>query len=289
MNNINSIELINMTIDINSLETKLDSYLKSIKNNYVKAVLEIVEEDVSYYIRLEGSTLDKNCIILYNGAVDIDKKDKPVFQRSSWVNDIEGFVINIDDPTVRLRKDIVLGWGQGKIDNYFSIKFNIILQKILMVMSFQNVNRIHFGSSAGGYQAIVGAALDKGSRAIVCNPQIDWTHHFFEKHITKIREVTFKNYSVEAIRSMYLHRLNAMEMAIYISNIPSVDYYVNSSFTHDMNNQLRHFIDSISSFRAKRLLEGKEMNIHVYHDEKNGHNPPSKYKTISFIKKHIIL
>ena len=281
------IELSNISCTLVSLGNDLESYISSLEKNYIKVLLEIIEKDETYYFRIEGSLSDQNCIILYNGAADIAKKESPIFQRSSWVKDIEGLVINIDDPTVRLRKDIVLGWGQGKIDDYYSINFNNILQKILLALKKENLNRIHFGSSAGGYQAIVGAALDKGSRAVVCNPQIDWTHHFFEKHITRIREVTFKNYSIEALRSMYLHRLNCIEMAIRLSNLPSTDYYVNSSFIHDMDNQLRYFIDSISGFKAKELLEGKEINIHVYHDAKTGHNPPSKVKTIGFIKKHM--
>lgn len=288
MENDENIQNLIVNYEYESIDTVIKSYLETLKNKDVRFILNVIENNIEYFFRVEGSLISKNCIIFYNGAVDIEKKDKPVFQRSSWVSDFESLVINIDDPTVRLRKDIVLGWGQGLLENYFSMNFDRFLQEILSSLIIRDTNRIHFGSSAGGYQAVIGSSLDKESRAIICNPQIDWTRHFFENHSNKIRDVSFKSYSIEALRVLYPERLNCLEMALKIGNIPNIDYYVNSAFTHDLENQLNYFMSIISSNRASMYTENKDINIHISHNKKFGHNPPDKIETIKYIKRRMI-
>lgn len=288
MENDTNIEHLVVNYESESISGAVESYLEMLSSKDIKFILNIVENNIEYFFRIEGSLNSKNCIVFYNGAVDIAKKDTPVFQRSSWALDFESLVINIDDPTVRLRNDIVLGWGQGLLENYFSMNFDRFLQELLSSLNMQNTNRLHFGSSAGGYQAVIGAALDKESRAIICNPQIDWTKHFFENHSNKIRDVSFKSYSVEALRVLHPERLNCLEMALKIGNIPNIDYYVNSAFTHDLENQLNYFISIVSSNRASIYTENRDVNIYISHNKKFGHNPPDKIETIKYIKRRMI-
>ncbi len=276
---IEDIEIIRVNYSPNIITYSLLS--ECIKNDYIKVILSIIDNGVTYYIRIEGNIHNDKCIIFYNGAADINRKDKPIFQRSSWVNEINALVINIDDPTIRLSHDLVLGWGQGTLENYYSEKFNIYLQDILNSFNKPIVNRLHVGSSAGGYQAIVGSSFDVGSKALVLNPQIDWSHHFFMSHADRLRNIAFKNYSFDALKSMYPHRLNCLDMAIANGNIPSIIYYVNTAFAHDIDNQLVIFLDRLKG--KSNLLKDKTIDIRMYNNEKEGHNPPLKDKTIKII------
>lgn len=275
----------------NSFEQDIEQHPDILTNRYICSQIEIVRNSgLSLFYRIEGNLDSENILILYNGAYSntIERKSEPVYQRCTWVADFDCLVINIDDPTIRLGKDCVIGWGQGTLDDYFSVSFNYFLQKIYKFLRIEESrNRIHFGSSAGGYQAVVAASLDYGSRAIVCNPQIDWTKHFLTSHVDRLRNMSFKGFSVEALQTMYPDRCNCITFAKKHGNIPSIDFYVNAQFAHDITNQLGCFIDELGSFDSQSLLKDRDFEIYITHASR-GHNPPSKDETISYVKRRFI-
>ncbi|MBQ9259284.1 MAG: hypothetical protein IJ187_05480 [Neisseriaceae bacterium] len=256
--------------------------LKKLQGDYVCVQINFHIENNIFYLRLEGSLSAQQCVVLYNGAVLLDKKNNGIFQRSTWVKELEAFVINVDDPTVRLHKDMALGWGQGTLNNYFSIKMAQNVQLLLEVLNLTTTQRVHFGSSAGGYQAIVGGSLDTGSRVVVVNPQIDWTHHFVQSHINRLLQVSFSHFTVEALQANYPERVNCLKFVKMQKYIPCIDYYVNASFPHDIKNQCSLFIDFIAE--NAHLFEQQKFRLFVYNDKKAGHNPPDKNTTIKYIK-----
>lgn len=244
----------------------------------------------SIFYRIEGDACNPNVLILYNGAYSgtVERKNQPVFQRCTWVSDFGCLVINIDDPTIRLGKDCVIGWGQGTLEDYYSLAFNKFLKEIYLCLGVEETrNKIHFGSSAGGYQAIVGASLDRGSRAIVCNPQVDWTNHFLTSHVDRLRNVCFKGFSIAAIKAMYPERANCMVFARRNRNIPSVDFYVNAQFAHDIRHQLTCFVDVLGAAESVDLLQDRDFEIYVTHASR-GHNPPGKDDTIKYIQRRFV-
>lgn len=44
----------------------------------------------------------------------------------------------------------------------------------------------------------------------------------------------------------------------------------------------------ISSNRASTYTENRDINIHISHNKKFGHNPPDKIETIKYIKRRMI-
>lgn len=282
--------VLTITCNESTIKDRLQEVVVS-QNGQLCFQVEVQRENKqSIFYRVEGEVRSPNILILYNGAYSgtIERKDKPVFQRSTWVADFGCLVINIDDPTIRLGKDCVIGWGQGTLEDYYSIEFNKFLQEIYLCLGVENSrNRIHFGSSAGGYQAIVGASLDQGSRAIVCNPQIDWTEHFLTSHVDRLRNVCFKGFSISAIQAMYPERANCMVFARKNKNIPSVDFYVNAQFAHDIRHQLTHFVGVLGAAESVDLLKDKEFEIYVTHASR-GHNPPGKDDTIEYIQRRFV-
>lgn len=293
MSNINEESQIlqHIICDETSFDDDIHNHTSVMSDGYLCVKIEVKRDNKpSIYYRIEGAVNSKNILILYNGAYGktVERKSEPVFQCATWVDDFGCLVINIDDPTIRLNRECVIGWGQGVLDDYFSIHFDKYLQKIYKFLQIEkNINRIHFGSSAGGYQAIVGASLDKGSRAVVCNPQIDWTKHFIAFHVDRLRNMSFHGYSIEALQTMHPDRCNCMSFAKNNGNIPSVDFYVNGQFAHDVTNQLNEFINILGSYGATELLEGKNFEIYITHALR-GHNPPDKEETISYIKRRFV-
>ena len=270
-----------------NLKENLTEYIRVLNDKYLYLKIEITRNDSpSIHFRIEGDIEDKNILILYNGAYNgtAERKQKPVFQRSSWIKDLKALSINIDDPTILLGNGCIIGWGQGTLEDYYSLYFNNYLQTIYEVLNISALrNKIHFGSSAGGYQAVVGASLDIGSRAIICNPQIDWTSYFLLSHVDRLRNISFKGFSISALQAMHPDRVNCMKFAKKNRNFPSIDYYVNSQFSHDIQNQLNHFVNEIGLGENQELLHGKEFQIHITH-ESRGHNPPGKDDTVKLIQ-----
>src|SRR5690625_1366008 len=58
-----------------------------------------------------------NIVVLSNGAVNLEKKNPPVFMRSKWAREIEGSLIYLDDATIH-GTGLNLGWGQGKKEEF---------------------------------------------------------------------------------------------------------------------------------------------------------------------------
>ena len=52
-------------------------------------------------------------IVLFNGAVDRKKSDLPVFQRRTWIDDIDANVLILDDPTLQMDDEMSVGWYIG--------------------------------------------------------------------------------------------------------------------------------------------------------------------------------
>ena len=56
---------------------------------------------------------------------------------------------------------------------------------------------------------------------------------------------------------------------------------MNTAFAHDIDNQLVIFLDRLKG--NSNLLKDKTIDIRMYNNEKEGHNPPLKDKTIKII------
>ena len=121
-----------------NLKENLTEYIRVLNDKYLYLKIEITRNDSpSIHFRIEGDIEDKNILILYNGAYNgtAERKQKPVFQRSSWIKDLKALSINIDDPTILLGNGCIIGWGQGTLEDYYSLYFNNYLQTIYEVLN----------------------------------------------------------------------------------------------------------------------------------------------------------
>lgn len=223
-------------------------------------------------------------LLLYNGAVDLQKKSSPIYQRATWVNEFDAHVINIDDPSVRLRPDVAIAWGQGTLDHYYSESVHAITNVITSSLGVSDPNRhVHFGSSAGGYQAFAAAVMDQGSTAVINNPQIDWLQHFMPTHVGRLLEVSFNGLSEDELRSSHSSRHDVTRFAELAGNFPNTHYWVNVAFESDILVQYRAFCEGAA--RCANLIENRLIETVFYSNPSQGHNPLFKHETVERLSK----
>jgi len=223
-------------------------------------------------------------VILLNGAVDRNRSDGPVFQRSSWVSDIPANVLNIADPTVNETNRLSIGWGQSVRGVALDDMSSMAIQIGNMLGVVNGDDRIYFGSSAGGFQAVQLATRDVGSKAIVNNPQTDWTY-YMQTSVNAVRRDVYDSLPIEWIRDQYPGNCSIASALKQFGYYPEIDYYVNAESESDVNVHLRRFISEISDFENKEIL--KKLKINFYGDPVAGQNPLPKGRTISIINSHL--
>ncbi|MEE2524668.1 hypothetical protein [Pseudarthrobacter sp. J47] len=245
--------------------------------------LDIENRGVVFPLRLHVKADSSRLVVLFNGAVDLSRKSGREFQRSSWTDEIDAHVVNFADPTIQQHPDMALSWGQGNLDHYYLESVAEIVAGICAALRIdpQKRTRLYFGSSAGGYQALVAAALDPGSLCVVNNPQVDWTRHFHESHINRLLKVGFNGLTVEELRESHPHRADVTEYMYKIGNYPETHFWVNAAFEHDILNQLNVFTTGV----AKGAVHGDRPvhTVHLYSRTDQGHNPMFKVDTIRAI------
>lgn len=245
--------------------------------------LQVNHNNVKYEFLIRFSSSDKNLICLGSGAYD-RKKEKilpPIFRRHSWQSEFEESVIYYNDPTLYIDPEIALGWCIGKNDNWYLL----VIKEIIGILASKNgiapENILFFGSSGGGFTAIILSTLIKNSAVMVNNPQIFLTR-YARKHFDTMIKHCFDNLALERILNQYGHRFNVVEIFKREKYMPHITYIVNTDSESDISNQLIPFINSLTSFE----YFNDQVDILLYQNE-NGHNGQlDTEKTIELIKNH---
>lgn len=226
-------------------------------------------------VRREGA---ERLVVLNNGAVNLERSARrPVFQRSSWWSEIQAHQVYVCDPGTVGDEAMPLNWlqlphPQWRVKEI--VTAIIRLSRVLGTPSPQQ--RLYYGSSAGGFAALLELAYDRQARAVVNNPQIDWTR-WHPHQVKPVLESRFPGKSARQVRERIPKRAICLQNLANSGTRARIDYWVNMASTHDRDIQL--------PVTQKFLRENPEICsdfiVHMYYDEEQGHNPLSKVKTIS--------
>ncbi|WP_279460910.1 hypothetical protein [Aeromonas dhakensis] len=113
----------------------------------------------------------RTLIVIFNGAINREIRQPPVFQRNSWLEHIPHNVLLISDGTVEINDSLELGWYMGKAGSDYHLSIATLVSKIAQELNIDNESIIFYGSSGGGYASIILSTLIIGSRAISINAQ----------------------------------------------------------------------------------------------------------------------
>lgn len=220
-------------------------------------------------------------LIAFNGAVRRKRAKNPaeVFQRSTWVHDINSDVLFLADPTLRSDNQISIGWGQGHVGAYAIPAMAQTAFSVAGALGIPSSKRVYFGSSAGGFQALQIAARDIGSRALVNNAQIDWTL-YEPQNVETICQNTYEGQEPAVIAQNHPDRTSAARAFSEFENTPRTRYIVNAASDNDADKQLPALVSAVGAGAASAQ---PRIDISVYVDPAAGHTPLPKSTTITEI------
>ena len=109
------------------------------------------------YFKKESTKL----VVMLQGAIDRTKIQLPIFQRWSWAEDIEASVLILNDPTL-FGNDLRLGWWQGEEEQYAIPSAGEFIKLVIDKLGYSVKDLLFFGSSAGGFSALMMAGHLKG-------------------------------------------------------------------------------------------------------------------------------
>lgn len=220
-------------------------------------------------------------LIAFNGAVrrKAAKDPSEVFQRSSWVHDIDSDILFIADPTLRFDNEISIGWGQGGPEGYAIPAMAQTAFSAAESLGVGSAQRVYYGSSAGGFQALQVAARDVGSRALVNNAQIDWTL-YARQNVQAICQHTYHGQSPEGVAQAYPDRTSVARAFAEFENIPRTRYLLNTASKNDVARQLPALL---AGLQKGPTAAHPRVDVSLYADPAGGHNPLAKSTTITEI------
>lgn len=221
-------------------------------------------------------------LVAMNGAVARRSAKKPteVFQRRTWVEDIEASVVFLADPTLQSDNTISIGWGQGGPGSYAIPAMAQTAQYIAGLLGVPSERRVYFGSSAGGFQALQLGIRDPDAKVLVNNAQFDWTR-YEPMNVRSICRHSYDGAAVEKVAKAHLGRTSVIEAAREQGAHPRIRYLLNAASPDDSENQLPAIIAALG--RDSSLSSGGALDVALYSDPKTQHSPISKSRTLAEI------
>lgn len=229
-----------------------------------------------------GNHPSQTLLTLYNGAVDRARsRNGIVFQRSSWIEDFKTDLVAFADPTLLKNRSLTIGWSQLSEAVYGSYAYAIILRRLREVLDLAASERtVHFGSSAGGFQAISTATYDRGSSVVANNPQLDWSR-YLPAAVEKLTNTVYAGRDFHQIYADYPHRVRVSELFRKHNYAPQMDLYINALSPIDLEMQVQPFLKEMETVDGV-ALDGLA-NFHLYFDRSARHSPKGRAETVKMI------
>ncbi|MFQ1063837.1 hypothetical protein [Bordetella trematum] len=210
-------------------------------------------------------------VLFFPGATRTDAV-KPIFQRSSYFNELPYNCVSFFDPTLLLSKELTLGWFQGKVDGCLLDLFDSVFPELTSALKVKNKDITIFGTSGAGIPGFHAAMNLPGCTLYSGNIQTDISRYYKGKY----REMLLNCYpglTGEVARDMYKDRITILDVdgdfnMIYAQNMVDVFHYEN------------HFIPFLESYERKNFLG----SFFTYSDEHSGHGPLGRKVELEIIK-----
>jgi glycosyltransferase involved in cell wall biosynthesis len=260
---------------------KIDFY--DLENYRVKEnlmyILEVKKDNVKYEYLINRKSDNDKLIIFNNGALEEGNVKAPVFQRHSWANILKTSSVFCMDPTLYI-KDLAVGWGVGKNDNYYLENSSLILKTIISKMNISLENTVIYGTSAGGFLSIIMGIYLKGAKVLADNTQLDISNWAFINAVDYVLDYCFDNIGT-ALK--YPERFNVVDAFIKHNYVPKIYLHINLCSNVDNSMQLVPFLQKIE--KMKNLAEYNDIEITLHYEEKKGHDGLSQQDALNYIYK----
>lgn len=234
-------------------------------------------------VEVNGSKLDclfyhrpeRRLFVILHGFRDAKKHPLPVFQRWSWHDMFPGSVLYVSDPTLMLEpEEMQLGWYVGTEANYHIADISHLVCSVVRQLGIGTDDVITYGSSGGGFAALMLAAQLGDATAVAINAQtrvLEYIPRFVEKLLQK----SFGGKSREELSPAELARLDAIDAFINAPNAKCL--YVQN--IQDINHYERHYLDfcKATGARVQGGVGDDKRVVTLLYDDPAGHGAEPKH------------
>lgn len=209
-----------------------------------------------------------------SALVESNRPDLPIFHRFTWADEFEASVVVYNDPTLYVYEDLLAGWSQGK-PQQFAIPAMADIARLIERASHSTINRsLYFGSSAGGFWAMMVAAVNDAP-AMVEVPQTDMYHYPVAGHRERLLDRCYRDHGLDP--NEFAHRLRVHDWFCHIGKTPrSIHYYQNGSDFEHIESQMNPFIEKMKGDGYDAL----EVCIYETPGTRHGHMVMPKIETV---------
>lgn len=164
----------------NILYEKFENYLSD-------GVYNVIKDNIKYPVFVKTKKNSRKLYVLLSGGRTPGKTGfldtLPRFKRWSFYNYFDGHVIVFDDPMYSTFPDLLVGWFYGTKDRSYCLDICEISKVLAEKLGASEI--CYYGSSSGGYAALLCSTFNANSTAIAINPQLnlrtDWYKVKFKK------------------------------------------------------------------------------------------------------------
>jgi hypothetical protein len=202
----------------------------------------------------------------------------PVFHRISWVNDFDCSVVIFNDPTLYLYPGLLGGWYQGTRQD-FAINMMDHICQILKYNINSRARSIYYGSSAGGFWAIMMSAKSKS----VCMAEIPQMDMFKYPYVGPREILLDRCYRDAGLNPIdYTDRLRCFDWFKKIDSLPqAIHIYQNINDVPHTTTQLEPFQKDMASIGYDDLY----VTMYGVPAEGNGHQAMDKGKSVIALRR----
>lgn len=241
----------------------------------LNGIFKINEGQLYYNVFINKKNSD-SLFIFFQGAVDKDKP-QPNFQRISWSKSIQENLLIFADPSID-GNALTIGWSQHSPKvNYFYRLANMI-KKYAEIINVKEDRILLYGSSAGGFTALMVAAYFNNVKVVVNNPQTDWTK-FYKNKVDEVLNTIYDGISLHDYKSTFPNRFDVGAIYKNIGRIPSIVYMQNIDDDFHYENHFKPF----SNIIYENKLKVSNFHSIIYSSPLDGHNPCSMEDTLKII------
>lgn len=233
-------------------------------------------DGLRYDCRLNDRVGSDTLYVIFNGAVDRQKYEIPVFARWNWHALFNAPILALFDPALHLDPKLRIGWSIGTEAHDVAEQLANIARAVARQLGIADSRIICYGSSSGGFAAISVASRMPHGRFIAYNPQTNLLR-YYKGHVQDLSQVFAPGKSAEESARNFPQRWSAIR-ALRDARDKGFDIRgVIAQNTADAYHHDGHFVPFCEAFELP-LTGGASPDGRLYSaifDDPKGHGPES--------------
>ncbi|SPA31139.1 hypothetical protein CBM2637_B110316 [Cupriavidus taiwanensis] len=227
--------------------------------------IRVIVRDVPFDLLVRVPAAPKNVLVFGQSAISSrGVLALPIFHRWTWFVDFQDSIcIALNDPTLYLDETMLGGWFQGTRDHFYMEDAALIVTKIADQMEISRSKIFFYGSSAGGFSALMMAASIDGASAIAEIPQTDMEKYHVQSAVNALLRNCYEGSTLQEVTTVYPERLSVLRYFEKNQRVPNIMYLQNLADTTHLERHFFPFVAGIEKLLSMQKVRKTEVRMHA--------------------------